>query len=178
MLKQPTNSATIGTNNGLVSVGNGNNNYIGGNGAINNNSPTSSNAEEVDEVAVVPTELHKEPNINVYAYTRENDVEMQPIVKQFSTHDLFFRVPNSSMAPKILASDIVALQRCDINSSIPGCIYMVDHRTLGAFLRKVKDEGDTLLLSSYNKEEFEDFRVRKADVFNLARVVGLIRTDI
>ena len=55
---------------------------------------------------------------------------------------------------------------------------MIDHRTKGSFLRKVTDQGDSLLLTSYNKEDYPDFIVHKRDVLNLARVVGLIRTDI
>lgn len=173
MLKPTTNSATIGTNHGLISVGNGNTNTY-------NNKATSANEEDIPEaeVAVIPTELYREPNANLYELTDTNDVEMQPIVRQFSSHDRFYRVINSSMAPKLLASDIVALQRVDINDSTPGSVYMIDHRTKGSYIRKVTDQGDTLLLSSYNKEDYPDFTVYKRDVLNLARVVGLIRTDI
>ena len=165
MLKPTTNSATINGNNY------GTNTY---------NKATSANEEDIPEaeVAVIPTELYKEPNANLYEYTAVNDVETQPIVRQFSSHDRFYRVINSSMAPKLLASDIVALQRVDINDSTPGSVYMIDHRTKGSYLRRVTDQGDTLLLSSYNKEDFPDFTVYKRDVLNLARVVGLIRTDI
>jgi phage repressor protein C with HTH and peptisase S24 domain len=174
MLKPTTNSATIGTNNGLVSVGNTYNNNNGSNKA------TSATEEDIPEaeVAVIPTELYKDPNTNLYQYTEVNDVETQPIVHQFSPHDRFYRVINSSMSPKLLASDVVALQRVDIDDSIPGCVYMIDHRTKGSFLRKVTDQGETLLLTSYNKEDYPDFVVHKRDVLNLARVVGLIRTDI
>ena len=170
-ISEVSSNTIIGNNYG--SVGNGNNN------TINNTNPAQSSTENVEEaeVAIVPQELHREPNINIYTYTRENDVETQPIVKQFSTHDLFFRVQNSAMAPKIIASDIVALQRVGINDSIPGCVYMIDHSKLGTFLRKVIDLGDTLRLSAYNSE-YPEFTVSKADVYNLARVVGLIRTDI
>lgn len=173
MTTQPPNSATIGTNNGLVSVGNGNTNTY-------NNKATSATEEDIPEaeVAVIPTELYREPHANLYELTDTNDVETQPIVRQFSSHDRFYRVINSSMAPKLLASDIVALQRVDINDSTPGSVYMVDHKTKGSYLRKVTDQGDTLLLSSYNKEDYPDFVVYKRDVLNLARVVGLIRTDI
>lgn len=174
MTIQPNNSATINApNHGLIAVGNGNTNTLN----------TATHAPETEdipeaEVAVIPTELYKDPNTNLYQYTEVNDVETQPIVHQFSPHDRFYRVINSSMSPKLLASDVVALQRVDINDSIPGCVYMIDHRTKGSFLRKVTDQGDVLLLTSYNKEDYPDFVVYKKDVLNLARVVGLIRTDI
>ena len=173
MLKPTTNSATIGTNNGLVSVGNGTTNTY-------NAATPATETEDIPEaeVAVIPTELYKDPNTNLYQYTEVNDVETQPVVHQFSKHDRFYRVINSSMAPKLLASDVVALQRVGIDDAIPGCVYMVDHRTNGSFLRKVTDQGDSLLLTSYNKEDYPDFIVYKKDVLNLARVVGLIRTDI
>lgn len=173
MLKPAANSANIGTNNGLVSVGNHTTNTY-------NTTPPATETEEIPEaeVAVIPTELYREPHANLYELTDTDDVETQPIVRQFSSHDRFYRVINSSMAPKLLASDIVALQRVDINDSTPGSVYMVDHRTKGSCLRKVTDQGDTLLLSSYNKEDYPDFIVYKRDVLNLARVVGLIRTDI
>lgn len=169
---QPT--ATINApNHGLIAVGNGNTNTL-------NTTTPAPETEEIPEaeVAVIPTELYKDPNTNLYQYTEVNDVETQPIVHQFSPHDRFYRVINSSMSPKLLASDVVALQRVDINDSIPGCVYMIDHRTKGSFLRKVTDQGDSLLLTSYNKEDYPDFIVFKKDVLNLARVVGLIRTDI
>jgi phage repressor protein C with HTH and peptisase S24 domain len=169
---QPT--ATINApNHGLIAVGNHTTNTY-------NTTTPATETEDIPEaeVAVIPTELYKDPNTNLYQYTEVNDVETQPIVHQFSPHDRFYRVINSSMSPKLLASDVVALQRVDINDSIPGCVYMIDHRTKGSFLRKVTDQGDSLLLSSYNKEDYPDFVVHKKDVLNLARVVGLIRTDI
>lgn len=174
MTTQPSNIATINApNHGLISVGNHTTNTY-------NKTPPAPETEEIPEaeVAVIPTELYKDPNTNLYQYTEVNDVETQPIVHQFSTHDRFYRVINSSMSPKLLASDVVALQRVDIDDSIPGCVYMIDHRTKGSFLRKVTDQGDSLLLTSYNKEDYPDFIVYKKDVLNLARVVGLIRTDI
>lgn len=174
MLKHSSPSATINApNHGLIAVGNHTTN------TYNTTTPATENEGIPEaEVAVIPTELYKDPNTNLYQYTEVNDVETQPIVHQFSPHDRFYRVINSSMSPKLLASDVVALQRVDINDSIPGCVYMIDHRTKGSFLRKVADQGDTLLLSSYNKEDYPDFTVYKRDVLNLARVVGLIRTDI
>ena len=174
MIVQPTNTATInGTNNGLIAVGNHTTNTY-------NAATPATETEDIPEakVAVIPTELYKDPNTNLYQYTEVNDVETQPVVHQFSKHDRFYRVINSSMAPKLLASDVVALQRVSIDDAIPGCVYMVDHRTKGSFLRKVTDQGDSLLLTSYNKEDYPDFVVYKKDVLNLARVVGLIRTDI
>ena len=174
MTIQPSNVATINGNNyGLMAVGNGGNNTY-------NNKVASATEEDIPEaeVAVIPTELYREPHANLYELTDTNDVETQPIVRQFSSHDRFYRVINSSMAPKLLASDVVALQRVDINDSTPGSVYMVDHRTKGSYIRKVTDQGETLLLSSYNKEDYPDFIVYKRDVLNLARVVGLIRTDI
>lgn len=170
----PQPSATINApNHGLISVGNHTTN------TYNKTTPAPETEEITEaEVAVIPTELYKDPNTNLYQYTEVNDVETQPIVHQFSLHDRFYRVINSSMSPKLLASDVVALQRVDIDDSIPGCVYMIDHRTKGSFLRKVTDQGETLLLTSYNKEDYPDFTVHKRDVLNLARVVGLIRTDI
>lgn len=169
-----SNTATINApNHGLIAVGNHTTN------TLNTTTPATETEDITEaEVAVIPTELYKDPNTNLYQYTEVNDVETQPIVHQFSPHDRFYRVINSSMSPKLLASDVVALQRVDINDSIPGCVYMIDHRTKGSFLRKVTDQGDTLLLTSYNKEDYPDFIVYKKDVLNLARVVGLIRTDI
>lgn len=172
MLKPSSSAITIhGGNSGIAAHYNSGNVY-------NTTTPTSEEDIPEAEVAVIPTELYKDPNTNLYQYTEVNDVETQPIVRQFSKHDRFYRVINSSMSPKLLASDIVALQRVDIDDSIPGCVYMVDHRTKGSFLRKVTDQCDTLLLSSYNRDEYPDFVVYKKDVLNLARVVGLIRTDI
>lgn len=171
---QPSTTITIGTNTGIAANINSGNVYHGVTAA------PATETEDIPEaeVAVIPTELYKDPNTNLYQYTEVNDVETQPIVHQFSPHDRFYRVINSSMSPKLLASDVVALQRVDINDSIPGCVYMIDHRTKGSFLRKVTDQGDVLLLTSYNKEDYPDFIVYKKDVLNLARVVGLIRTDI
>lgn len=169
-----SNIITIGTNTGIAANINSGNVYHG----VAATPATETEDIPEAEVAVIPTELYKDPNTNLYQYTEVNDVETQPIVHQFSPHDRFYRVINSSMSPKLLASDVVALQRVDINDSIPGCVYMIDHRTKGSFLRKVTDQGDVLLLTSYNKEDYPDFVVHKKDVLNLARVVGLIRTDI
>ena len=138
---------------------------------------TSTSAHE--DIPIIPTELHKEPDVDLYKYTEDNQVSTAPIVPQFSKFDRFFYVTNDAMAPRVLASDMAAIKRIDsMDDLIPGALYMVDTKKIGALLRRVYDNGENLLLRSYNSQEYPDFNISKKDISNIARVVGIIRTNI
>lgn len=89
-----------------------------------------------------------------------------------------FRVTSNHMSPRILKGDILITQSVGINDTIPGYVYVVEHITKGLLIRKVTDQGKTLLLSTYNKGERPALEILKSDVLAVARVVGLVRDGI
>ena len=90
----------------------------------------------------------------------------------------YYRVISNDMAPRILKGDILITQIVGINDTMPGYVYVVKHTTKGRLIRKVADQGKTLLLSTYNKGERPALEILKSEVLSVARVVELVRYDI
>ena len=137
------------------------------------------NSDKDAEIPVIPTELHKEPGVNLYQYTEEYPSRTSPVVQQFSQFDRFFCITNDSMAPRLLPSDFIAIQRVeDFTMIIPGAIYMIDTKQRGALVRKVFPKDGGFVLRTYNPSDFPDFEISLDEIYNISRVVGLIRTNI
>lgn len=105
------------------------------------------------------------------AVTRGN-CEMQPVVKNFPSYDFTIVIKGDSMEPKYEGGDEVAIKR--VTDFIEwGKTYVLDTRE-GAVIKRLYDNGECFRCVSYNKE-YPDFEVRKSDVIDVYRVVGLLR---
>lgn len=137
--------------------------------------------DETQLVPIIPTNIYKETDINTLEYINENDVQMSPAVQQFPKTTCFYVVNTMAMYPHFHQGDILALKRISKNVPIVnGEVYAVDTIELGILFRFVYDRGDHIELRSdkQNMEHYESFRVPKADIYNLFRIVGLIRTNV
>lgn len=161
---------------------NGNNNYIGGNGTINNSS-TPASAEESPEIAevvpVVPRSIYTEPNVDILKYCTENDVQMTPKIHQLSTYDLCYMVVNDEMSPYINPGDrifLLAYPQGKERKVIDGRVYAVDTKLNGVLTRQLyKTEGGFLAKAYNNKYGAEE--IEMDDIYRVYRIVGLLRMD-
>lgn len=133
-----------------------------------------------DLVPVIPYKLYQEKDCDVYdyIYNEKNNVQMTPRVLQFAKTDAYYFVNTYAMHPQFHPSDVLALTVCPSDAPvINGEVYVISTRTLGLVLRYVYDRGNYLELKADN-ERFEVFRIDKAQVYTMFRVIGLMRTNI
>lgn len=162
-------------------------NVATGQGRINNYglppqiTPAEPDSEE-DLIPVIPTNLYKEADVNIVEYINdeENVVPMSPAVQQFPKTDMFYSVQTMAMYPHLHQGDILALKAVKKKTPIVnGELYAIDSIDLGILVRFIYDRGDRIELKGSEKSDrFESFFIDKEDIYNIFRVVGLIRTNI
>ena len=129
-----------------------------------------------DDIPVVPARLFRAPEIDIYEYViNSTTVEKFPPVPHFQKHELFATCPGDAMAPRICRGYLLALRRMPEDTPIiNGEIYVVDTKTLGMFLRRIVDNGDTVTFIAENQTDFPDFELPHTDITNIFRVVGVL----
>ena len=129
-----------------------------------------------DDIPVVPARLFRAPEIDIYEYViNSTTVEKLPPVPHFQKHELFATCPGDAMAPRICRGYVLALRRMPEDTPIiNGEIYVVDTKTLGMFLRRIVDNGDTVTFIAENQTDFPDFELPHTDITNIFRVVGVL----
>ncbi len=160
-----------------------NSNVATGQGQINiNGQQQPEDQQEEDMVPVIPTNLYKEADVNIMEYMEDerNDFATTPAVQQFPKTDLFYTVQTMAMYPHLHQGDILALKAVKKSTPIVnGELYAVDTIDLGILVRFIYDRGDRIELRGSEKtDRFETFFLKKEDIFNYFRVVGLVRTNI
>lgn len=159
-------------------------NVATGQGQININGPqpVDDQTQEEEMIPVIPTNIYKETDLNIYDYVtnEENDVQMSPAIQQFPKTDMFYTVNTKAMYPDIHQGDILALKLvCKNKTLVNGEVYAIDTASNGILVRYAYDRGDRVeLRPSEEAERFETIYVEKEDIFNYFRVVGLVRTNI
>lgn len=129
-----------------------------------------------DDIPVVPARLFRAPEIDIYKYViNSTTVEKLPPVPHFQKHELFATCPGDAMAPRICRGYLLALRRMPEDTPIiNGEIYVVDTKSLGMFLRRIVDNGDTVTFIAENQTDFPDFELPHTDITNIFRVVGVL----
>lgn len=129
-----------------------------------------------DDIPVVPARLFRAPEIDIYEYViNSTTVEKLPPVPHFQKHELFATCPGDAMAPRICRGYLLALRRMPEDTPIiNGEIYVVDTKSLGMFLRRIVDNGETVTFIAENQTDFPDFELPHTDITNIFRVVGVL----
>lgn len=104
----------------------------------------------------------------------QSDCEMLPLIARIPDYDFTIMVKGDSMEPGFLSGDEVACRMIRERSFIQwGQPHVIDSYD-GIVLKRIHDKGDKILCTSDNPA-YGDFYIPKTDIYNLARVVGLIR---
>lgn len=130
-----------------------------------------------DELPVIPAWLFRAQNLDVYKTVMEDEnVETLPAIPHLEKHELFARCPGDAMSPKICKGYLMALTRLDKNQAITnGEIYVVDTNTHGVIVRRIIDNYDGVwTCAPYDTDHFKSFDIRREDVMNVFKVVGVL----
>lgn len=130
-------------------------------------------------IPIIPYRLYQERGVNVLDYVMDehNPVQRTPAVAQFADTTCYYFVNTYAMHPHFHPGDVLALKA--VNKEAPiinGEIYAIDSIDLGIVLRFVYDKGDVLELRA-SSERYESFELPRTQIYNLFRVVGMMRTN-
>lgn len=138
--------------------------------------------DDQEMIPVIPINLYKETDVNILEYIQDddNDVQMTPAVQQFPKTDAIYSVQTMAMYPHLHQGDLLALKVVKMSAPIiNGEMYAIDTIDNGILIRFAYDRGDYIEMRASEKaDRFESFNIYKKDIFNIFRVVGMIRTNI
>lgn len=162
-----------GENNSAVQMGGTNNTY----------NAASLPVVSTDAVRpIVPAELYKRPNTDVYdeiVVKRAPNVEYAQFFSNFSDYDMYMRVQGDSMSPNFFRGDMLALSSMKATYILNGTIYVLDTKSYGLVLRVVIDRGEHYECHVVGDESrYAPFNIPKDDVIRIYQVMGLIRTNV
>ena len=143
-------------------------------------------AEKVNEneyKPIVPLNLYQETNVNLNDYMRRHrsQLSFSHTVYSISNYDCVYTVITEAMIPNIKAGDRLALKRMEHGATIiNGVVYVLDTISNGLLLRLLYDEPsepDNYICRAFN-ERYTEISIKKNDVFDVYKVVGLLRASI
>jgi phage repressor protein C with HTH and peptisase S24 domain len=178
MLKPTPTQQSSGDNSPNVM---GNNNMVG-NTITTTHAPAQVYAQENAVRPIVPVELYKKPNTDIYneiVKKPSSGIEYAQYFRSFSDFCMYMRVQGDAMSPNFIRGDLLALSLLNATYIINGTIYVLDTRSYGLVLRVVIDKGDFYECHSLGDEKrYAPFSIPKSDVIRIYQVMGLIRTCV
>lgn len=167
------------------STGDNSPNVMGNNNMVGNTINTTHAPVCAQENAVrpiVPVELYKKPNTDIYNEIVEkpsSGIEYAQYFRSFSDFCMYMRVQGDSMSPNFLRGDLLALSLLKATYILNGTIYVLDTKSYGLVLRVVIDRGDIYECHVIGDEtRYAPFCIPKTDVIRIYQVMGLIRTCV
>lgn len=161
------------------STNSGNNNSIYSNVGGAQHQSSDGALVKLEERPLVPAEITRKPNLDVYEYVKTEDIKQKyPAFSFFPNVELYCRVLDDSMQPRYYVGDILALATFDHNRGtlVNGRPFIIDTNSVGFIFSLVYDKGEYYECRPMNKEGFiETTMVQKSDVIRLYRVVGMMR---
>lgn len=159
----------------------GNNNMVG-NTITTTHAPAQVYAHENAVRPIVPVELYKKPNTDIYneiVKKPSSGIEYAQYFRSFSDFCMYMRVQGDAMSPNFIRGDLLALSLLNATYIINGTIYVLDTSSYGLVLRVVIDKGDSYECHSLGDEKrYAPFCIPKSDVIRIYQVMGLIRTCV
>lgn len=108
---------------------------------------------------------------------KSNDCEELPFIQAFSNYNYTILVKGDSMEPEFHSGDELAcLQLTNGKANfIQWGRYHVLDTAQGVLVKRIYDKGDYILCKSDNSDLYEDFKIRKEEIYNLGLVIGMLR---
>lgn len=128
---------------------------------------------------IIPSELYErlDCDINEYIHDNLNNIRCSETIKQFAPFSYFFEVMGDAMSPYFLPSDMLALKIQPHPFMVEnGRVYVIDTR-IGVIMRMLYRNGENFLAKAFNPR-YTELPIQSSDVYNIYKVVGLIRRNI
>jgi signal peptidase I len=136
-------------------------------------------AEELKEVLssegrMIPINIARIPNLELESTIDKLDVPYRNPIEYMPKYDFMYRVLSNAMEPALYTGDIVFVKKSYDKRAINGDCYLVDTIPLGIIIRKVIDNGDTLICTAVNND-CNNLEISKDEVFDIYAIVAILR---
>ena len=125
---------------------------------------------------LLPPQFVRQPNIDVYAGIMSGAIDTieQGQIEQVSDYDFTYTIIDNTMAPRIIAGDLVALRNLGPEPHIiDGMTYGIDTGPTGLLLRHVTDGGDHYILRA-NNPDVPESTIPKTAVLRIFQFCGFL----
>lgn len=136
-------------------------------------------AEELKEVLnsegrMIPVNIARIPNLELESTVNKLNVPSRNPAEYMPKYDYMYRVLSNAMEPVLFTGDIIFIKKSYDKRAINGDCYLVDTIPLGSIVRKIIDNGDTLLCIAVNND-CDAITLRKEEVFDIYTIVAVLR---
>ena len=136
--------------------------------------------EAAESIPIVPENVTTRPNLDIREYIEESGGELEHInPSQMLKHaDMAEKIVSTSMLPTLQPEDIIFVRFLqDKMKIVDGHTYYIDSKNRPTMVRQVKlEEGNRIRLLAQNRQ-FGDIVMDRADILNIAVIVGLLRMN-
>lgn len=136
--------------------------------------------EAIESIPIIPENVTTRPNLDIREYIEESGGELEHInPSQMLKHaDMAEKIVSTSMLPTLQPEDIIFVRFLqDKMKIVDGHTYYIDSKNRPTMVRQVKlEEGNRIRLIAQNRQ-FGDIVMDRADILNIAVIVGLLRMN-
>lgn len=136
--------------------------------------------EAIESIPIIPENVTTRPNLDIREYIEESGGELEHInPSQMLKHaDMAEKIVSTSMLPTLQPEDIIFVRFLqDKMKIVDGHTYYIDSKNRPTMVRQVKlEEGNKIRLIAQNRQ-FGDIVMDRADILNIAVIVGLLRMN-
>lgn len=158
---------------------NGNKNIVGNSASYIVSNPddeiTEADFEIVEKIPIVPAQLVKVPNLDVYEELAKRPQELKMVLRGSAYADLVARIKDMAMYPEFQPNDEVYLKVIDNwDHLVNGAVYVVDTYSKGMLCRMLYDEGEYYTAKS-RQDRYSEFKIPKDDIIRVFNITQLRR---
>ena len=136
---------------------------------------TEADFEIVEKIPIVPAQLVKVPNLDVYEELSKRPQELKMVLRGSAYADLVARIKDMAMYPEFQPNDEVYLKVIDNwEHLINGSVYVVDTYSKGMLCRMLYDEGEYYAAKS-RQDRYSEFKIPKDDIIKVYNITQLRR---
>lgn len=104
-----------------------------------------------------------------------NDCELMPVVAAFQKYSYTILVKGDSMNPQFQSGDELACLQLRAGTFIQWGNYHVLDTEQGIIVKRIYEDGDYIVCKSDNQELYKDFKILKTEIYNIGKVIGMLR---
>lgn len=136
--------------------------------------------EAIESIPIIPENVTTRPNLDIREYIEESGGELEHInPSQMLKHaDMAEKIVSTSMLPTLQPEDIIFVRFLqDKMKIVDGHTYYIDSKNRPTMVRQIKlEENNKVRLIAQNRQ-FGDIVMDRADILNIAVIVGLLRMN-
>lgn len=136
--------------------------------------------EAIESIPILPENVTTRPNLDIREYIEESGGELEHInPSQMLKHaDMAEKIVSTSMLPTLQPEDIIFVRFLqDKMKIVDGHTYYIDSKNRPTMVRQIKlEENNKVRLIAQNRQ-FGDIVMDRADILNIAVIVGLLRMN-